>query len=326
MDKMYEESVNNVEKIINKSFIEALKKDEGVLNPILRLVRDDKSLMLCIREDYINIYYNGGNIMKISGNSKGERYTVEFDKKYLKKYKEYKEEIKLPDDKISIVAQTTDWIKIMPELKHAMDLHSDADERTYQQLVCRENNRSRISNITDYFIVDMEYCVPLKDKNPKIDMIAVKWSATSQERKRQYDDGFKIVSLAFIEMKYGDKAIDGTAGLKVHLDDMIKIFDEDKLKSIRNRALFQLNTLNYLGLIEHTNPDCKFDVKLPAQPEYIMLLANSKSKKDALKDAIKHYDNFAKKHFELKFFVASHAGYGLFEHCMLSAEDFKKLL
>ncbi|MDR0453616.1 MAG: hypothetical protein LBH05_02240 [Deferribacteraceae bacterium] len=327
MDKMYEEYFKSVDKkfrCISEGFIEALKKETGILNPILETVKADRSLMLFIRENYINIYYNGGSIMKITENTEGERYTVEFDKNYLKEYEVVLPKYEISDNKDA--AKATEWKKVLPEIKHAMALFINAGERTYQQLVCRENNRSKISNDTDYFIVDMEYCVPLKDKNPEIDMIAVKWSATSQDRKRQDDEGFKTVSLAFIEMKYGDKAIDGTAGLKVHLDDMIKIFDEDKLESIRNRAEFQLNTLNYLGLIDHKNPECKFRVILPALPEYIMLLANTASKKDVFKDAIKHYDNFAKKHFELKFFVASYAGYGLFEHCMLNAEDFKKIL
>ena len=57
-----------------------------------------------------------------------------------------------------------------------MDYHFSVKwklEREFQQLVARENNRSAISNQTEYFITDIE----LADEQSRFDMLALKWRA-----------------------------------------------------------------------------------------------------------------------------------------------------
>ena len=48
---------------LSEEFIRALKS--RFLEPVLDLVKSDYTLCLEIREDYINIYYRGGNILRI---------------------------------------------------------------------------------------------------------------------------------------------------------------------------------------------------------------------------------------------------------------------
>ena len=62
------ENILKVRKL-NDDFIVALK--EGVLSPLLALVKSDSSLCLELRGDYINVYYRGGNLMKVKHRSSG---------------------------------------------------------------------------------------------------------------------------------------------------------------------------------------------------------------------------------------------------------------
>jgi len=63
---------------ISKQFLEALQYDTGIgINRLLDLVKKDSSLCLEIRKDYINIYYRGGNLMKLS-EQKGDFLFQEF--------------------------------------------------------------------------------------------------------------------------------------------------------------------------------------------------------------------------------------------------------
>jgi hypothetical protein len=51
---------------LSEKFMNDLSKPEGKLHPILERVKKDHSLMLAIRDGYINIYYRGGNILRVT--------------------------------------------------------------------------------------------------------------------------------------------------------------------------------------------------------------------------------------------------------------------
>ena len=51
---------------LSEKFMNALSKPEGKLHPILERVQKDHNLMLAIRNGYINIYYRGGNILRVT--------------------------------------------------------------------------------------------------------------------------------------------------------------------------------------------------------------------------------------------------------------------
>lgn len=56
---------------LSVKFMGDLVNPDGVLYPILTRVRKDHTLMLAIRENFINIYYRGGNILNIKEHNKG---------------------------------------------------------------------------------------------------------------------------------------------------------------------------------------------------------------------------------------------------------------
>ncbi len=68
---------------------------ERLLSPILQRVQEDDTLDLEIRKEYLNIYYRGGNLLKIS-RPKGV-FVPHFDAKYGKSKKGQRRSVpKLP--------------------------------------------------------------------------------------------------------------------------------------------------------------------------------------------------------------------------------------
>src|SRR5437867_4183729 len=65
-------------RAITETFLAALQS--GCLAKLTERVRNDDTLMLALRGNYINIYYRGGSILNIS--EKNGRYSAWFDTNY----------------------------------------------------------------------------------------------------------------------------------------------------------------------------------------------------------------------------------------------------
>jgi len=137
----------------------------GLLQPVLQRVKADTTLCLEIRNDYINIYYRGGNLLRIR-QRKGT-YEAFFDKKYSNHG--YSPGLSsLPGTGIGAAQDLDRWISVIPELKQQMDFwlkDHPKEEREAQQLIVRDNNFGGMSNSTDYFICDIEYATRMTDAN-----------------------------------------------------------------------------------------------------------------------------------------------------------------
>lgn len=308
-------------RALSPTFLDDLKNPDGVLFPILESIKKDQTLMLAIRDGFINIYYRGGSILRVTEN-KGGPYSGFFDERYNKTGQQ------MPNTPVTIENQddAKAWVDSLPVLKSFMNdflsAHSK-DEREFQQLVARENNNSSISNETDYFISDIEVSESIS--RARFDMIAIKWPTT----KRRSGDNCRI---AFIEMKYGDSALGGKAGVLKHLKDMDSLISNDNkyaemIQVIEN----QFNQLEQLGLLKFNKGQkyTKVSITPNDKPEVIFILANHNPRATGLKTIlsspeIKAYSEA--QHFDLKFFVASFAGYGFHDKCMLSISEFRKLL
>ena len=295
---------------LSKEFIEDLKG--GILKNFLTSVQEDDTLSLEIRENYINIYYRGGNLLKIKQCTNG--YEVHFDINYCSKYK------------VRITGINSNeyekWIDNIPFIKADMDawFHKHPKlEREYQQLVLRENNNSSIANDTDYFITDIEYAN--SENGSRFDLVGVKWLSTASSHKKADD-----IRLVFIEKKYGDNALSGNAGIKKHYEDLYKFLNnKNKVKDICNEVEIIFNQKIALGLIEGVK---KEEIKLSKnKPEFILLIANHKPAKSALLReingviALPYYKDLQKM-VDMKIAKASYMGYGLYSKLMVNIEDF----
>jgi len=306
---------------LSQEFLDSLKG--GLLQPVLTRVKKDDTLMLAIRDGYINIYYRGGNLLKIT-KKPGilESYDFHFDKNYdLTMGNISHNALQLPVIIINSI-EVEKWISSISLLKEIMDfwfMEHPKLEREFQQLVERENNRSSISNETEYFITDIE----MTDANigARFDILAIKWLATGRR------DG-KNCKASFIEMKYGDVALGGISGIVKHIEDINKFLsDKINYSKILIAMTQQFNQLNELGLInfKQCTNNTKVKINPVEKPEFIFLLANHNPRSLKLKRILKSAD-FIKfidpDLFDLRFFVSSDAGYGMHNYNMLTYDKY----
>lgn len=291
---------------LTKNLFNELKN--GKLHTLLEYVQNDDTLDMEFRNNYITIYYRGGNIISVTeskNNDDSYTYTWEgINKDYLKGYKQKHEDAE----------QFEEYI---PEAKHIIDryickIKNHLGEKEIQQLIVRENNYSPNSQDTDYFIVDMEY----EQNNSRFDLIALRWDSNRSARNKNK------VSLAVIEIKQGYKSVRTTEkkpGLKSHQDDFNKF---EWTGEIKNDFLQIFKQKCELGLIlanekiDAINQD--FELKLNDHIDFICLLANYKK---ASKNLHNELEEMEKK--SCKFIRSHYMGYGLYadEIFTLTSED-----
>lgn len=211
---------------INDKFIEDLQ--HGELAFFLEQVKTKRDLLsLEIRGGYINIYYRGGNLLKITQKKKG--YSFHFDKKYCLNKNDDSAYEKLKALNSSSAEEYAAAFKLMMcEMDSWLDVHPKK-EREYQHKLLSRNPS----------IMDIEYQINYKSadgqtKAMRLDMIMV------------VDDRMIIV-----ENKYGKDAVSGNAGLSKHYKDICVVLyndalHEDILSSIKNivSAKYQLGLVN----------------------------------------------------------------------------------
>jgi len=291
---------------LSGKFIKELKS--GLLNPILSLVQKDSTLCLEIRENYINVYYRGGNLLRIE--QKNDSCTVHFEKKYIRE-----DFGKLPSSQLTAYNNVEAWIAIIPFLKNEMDLwfgRHPKNEREFQQLMVRENNFGNSAKSTDYFICDIEYTQP--NTNWRFDLVAINWPSTPSARKNN-----KNLRLSFIEMKYLDHALtEKNTGINKHIRDMNGFLElPSNLLNIKNEMKTLFNQKLELGLIDNKKPIESFGDQ---KPEYIFVFANHDPESNILKREMKKLLDCP--NAELKFGVSTFMGYGLYGQNIYSQNSF----
>ena len=190
-------------------------------------------------------------------------------------------------------------------------------------MVARENNYSTISNESEYFISDIEFAD--SELRARFDILAIRWGASHRKNG-------SFCRAALIEMKYGDGALGGNAGMIKHLQDMDALLrDRARYAELLLTMESQFNQLAQLGLLSFNQSKTGTKVKLDAndKPEVVFILANHNPRSTKLKTILGNpeIDLFDQSpYFDLKFYAASFAGYGLHTHCMLNLTEFRKLL
>ena len=296
---------------LSLEFLDDLRN--GILSPLLAKVRSDDTLMLALRGNYINIYYRGGSILRVTQRASASEYDAFFDKEYCKISKELKTGPSIVNDAVGASA----WVDTFKYLKEVMNDFFSAHpkfEREFQQLVAWENNRSTLANETEYFITDIE--LAHSNKAHRNHMLGLKWLSTHRQT------GLKCWPV-FIEMKYGDEQITGPAGIAKHVRDLTQILAGAERRAALNLEIIeQFNQLNDLGLVRYEKSDRVKDFKITRKPEVVFLLANHNPRSERLLKVLEEIEESAE--FDLRFFVASFAGYGMHDACMLRLDEFRE--
>ncbi|WP_156936893.1 hypothetical protein [Bradyrhizobium sp. WSM2254] len=295
---------------LDTEFLEDLQR--GKLVELARKIRRDDTLMLALRGKSINVYYRGGSILRLE--QKGTDYLAHFDANYAM------DEI-MPNVPrvVSAPEHCSDWVKALPQLKEFMNAflseHAKS-EREFQQLVAWENNRSPISNSTEYFITDIEYADV--SQSARLDMLGLRWLSHSRK------DGSACTPV-FIEMKYGIDAYDGDAGIIAHIDDLKAILgDPVRLEALSETIADQFNQLALLDLISFNRSKTIEKISVSGRPEVVFLLANHNPRSRKLLNILESVDE--PRNFDLRFFTAAFAGYGMHRKCMMTLDQFRRQL
>ena len=285
-----------------------LKDSNGCLHGLLNLVLQDTTLEFEMRGTRsASIYYRGDRLLCIEWD--GTQYVLHFDTNYCRH-----------GQNLSGQPSISEAIEKVPYYKQAMDrwfAQHPKYEREFQQLVERDNNRhGEISHATDYYIVDTE----LVYEDARFDMVAVHWPSIGVVRKNLH-----APKLVFIEMKYGDGALSGTAGLMDHLKDFEHFRQAVNLPAICADYAEVFRQKCELGLI----PDMKalpHDITIQSTDiALIFLLANHDPEKTGLHTIVTGLQatNYP---FPVKFAAASMMGYGLYDEMMYSIQEFQTYL
>ncbi len=279
----------------------------GCLANLLNYVKQDNSLDLEIRDNYLNIYYLGGSILRVNKND--HSYSFVFDYNYLKSAPFIEKEVLIQYQK------KKEWNYYFPLAKQAMDFSKKTkEERAFQQLVVRQNNYSSIANSTDFFVIDIEYDT---QNNSRFDIVACEWPSIASNRKLQ--KGFKP-KLVIIEMKYGDGALTGSSGMKKHFDDFDSfISSTDSVSKFKLEMLGLLKQKRELGLIPCLSKDsnnhevCEFDNSV----ELMFLIANHDPESSILQTELHGLVNQ-----KVKFITSNFMGYGLYNQNIFDLNQF----
>jgi hypothetical protein len=306
---------------ISNDFMDDLQNQKGVLRPILEKIQKDHTLLFAIRENYINVYYRGGNILRLREHYKNS-YQAAFDENYGR----FGQVAPILTSIISNRREAEIWSENIPKLKISMDeyfVFNKKSEREYQQIIVHENNLSSISNETEYFITDIEYSPP--GYSMRLDMLAIQWPASKRK-------SMKRCRPAIIELKYGASSIkSGKAGLIKHLRDIETLInDKSSYNDLIHSMEHQFDQLTHLDLIKFKKFKKYQIMKIASlKPEVILMVANYNPRSQQLKKVLNDPElhTFSKSaNFNLKFFVASFSGYGLHTQCMFSLEEFLKII
>lgn len=292
----------------------------GLLGSILERIKNDSTLCLGIRNNCINVYYRGGNLMQVK--EKKNNYEINFDDQYCAGRKS--KIVNALPKVIHRAEESQRWVDAVPSLKEVMDYWFSENpkyEREFQQIVLRENNSSVVGSSTDYFIIDIEYD---NHEGARFDMVAIKWDSDGICRKLQ--GGYKP-KLSFIEMKYGDNALSGSAGILKHVDDFKKYVNNHRISDIRNEMLTVFRQLRELKVIPALQDNRNEVKEFSNDIEYLFVLANHDPSSRKVRDTLSIMtEEYVEEHlgFAIKFCVSNFLGYGLYNENVFSLADFKE--
>lgn len=208
-----------------------------------------------IRNGYINIYYKGGNLLKIVQKRGG--YYFHFDAKYCK-HKDNEKNFELLK---SLNNDIDSYKKYFGLMMREMDLWFDEhpkEERDYQHRLLVNNPE----------IIDIEYQI---GRLMRLDMLM-----------------FANEKLMIVENKFGTGAIGGKAGLSKHYSDICNVLKNPALLDEMLDSVCHISKAKKaLGLTDRAIE--KTDIK---GVEILFLLADYKSKSQSLDNEIKKMDGF----------------------------------
>jgi len=188
--------------------MEAALGPGGGLHPVLVAVADDHRLRFDIRHRRFNVYYGGGNLMRVDGRE--SPWVLHFDEKYFKGAA--LQPPNLPTQ-FSAIDDAHAWVQAFPDLIAGMEdwwSRHPKSERTHCQAMATANSGMAGRPPADYLALDLEY----QWAQRRFDMVAAKRRPTEDDAT-----GWAEPDLVFVEVKSDYSACSGNSGLGDHARD-----------------------------------------------------------------------------------------------------------
>jgi len=295
--------------------------ETGVLAPILEQLREcrgkawkelDETLCLDVRHNEVTVYYRGAALFTLAPDPSGG-----FTAKTHDKYRKFLPATAPFQEQVHTLAHCRALVAQVPLLKAGVDAkmaRSPSREREIQQEIIRCNNRGKSGRSSDIFFCDQEYAV----SGMRADLVGVLWPSDASRRR---DGGHRLV---WAELKQGDGAIGGRAGIQKHLQDLDKLLgDPSRLSAIQREMAAVFNLKQRLGLVncgKPLDPERAFDS--PEKPLVLLILVDHDPAKSGLGAELQ---GASMQHAEVRIPRASTMGYALFENELLSVADLMAL-
>lgn len=200
----------------------------GNLYPLLQMVHEDTTLDMQLRGEGVSIYYRGGKLFEVI--SKKDRYEIKYNAAYWydgddidKKYANLLENPSIQE-----------CVEYKSLYKDQMDYHiskfndPSAEAQVQQRIVLENNTLGKMGDKTgDYYILDTEYVFqnPYTGNTGKFDAVALRWPTYT---RRNHKD----IGISIIEIKNGDDAISGGAGIVKHIKDFCDFVSDSNRRRI----------------------------------------------------------------------------------------------
>jgi hypothetical protein len=165
---------------LSESFMSCLKS--GFLVGVLQTVREDHDLNFEIREGYLNIYFKGNSLLKLT-EVVPTKYKVLI-------HKAFTDGLDLPSE-LTDASTASAFLSNIPQLKQNVIRHGNSSlEIEYEQMIIRANNFEPRNN-SEYFIIDRQYTVSIG----RFDLTGIFWD---RNRRRKHQE----VDLCLMEVKF----------------------------------------------------------------------------------------------------------------------------
>ena len=242
---------------INSKLISSFKD-----SPLYQLIKENpESLLACIRNNAIGIYYNADRIAMVTldknGNLKCNINSYYLSDFYLTKDKNERkagiEKTCVPDDIVTS----------FEIIKNNSDLRSTPEKKAQQALVSANNANEN----SKWVCIDIEYRQSTKVQKAiddesdrftgRFDIIAI-----SKEKPSR---------IAIIELKYNDGAIGGPSGVVKHLKDFHKFDNQTCIENLKEEIKMQLSNLSELGILKNAPSIDNINQDIAPNVEFYMI-------------------------------------------------------
>jgi len=252
--------MNEPRRQLSKSFLRDFG-DGKTLHPIIEFVKKKRNRIdFQIRDGYVNLYYRGGNLLRIIEGKTGG-YKFEWTENYIKKEEKdkFKSSIQVSSN-VSSFKEAEDWVKVLPKIEKKMDEWFRDIRQTKEKFIQQAILQNGLKN---YIIIDTEY---QKGNKSRFDLVALK------------DIGNSEAMLSLIELKHGYSSLSSenkSSGLYKHYVDIInEIETREDLRVELMQAKKLCQQKNELGLMD----SIPFNISNDSF-EILFLLADYKTKK-----------------------------------------------